>query len=36
MNIELKDKNEKIIELLAELEDVKIQVFARDKSVELQ
>lgn len=36
LNIELKDKNEKIIELLAELEDVKIQVFARDKSIELQ
>jgi len=36
LNIELKDKNEKIIELLVELEDVKIQVFARDKSVELQ
>jgi hypothetical protein len=36
LTFELKDKNEKIIELLAELEDVKIQVFARDKSIELQ
>lgn len=36
MNLDLKDKNEKIFELLAELEDVKIEVFARDKSIELQ
>jgi chromosome segregation ATPase len=36
LNVDLKDKNEKIIELLAEMEDVKIQVFARDKSIELQ
>ena len=36
LNNDLKDKNEKIIELLAEMEDVKIQVFARDKSIELQ
>ena len=36
LNIDLKEKNEKIIELMGELEDVKIQVFARDKSVELQ
>ena len=33
---ELKDKNEKILELLDEIEELKIQVFARDKSVELQ
>ena len=36
LNIDLKEKNEKIIELMGELEDVKIQVFARDKSIELQ
>lgn len=36
MNLDLKDKNEKILELLSELEDVKIEVFARDKSLELQ
>ena len=35
LNLDLKEKNEKIIELMGELEDVKIQVFARDKSVEL-
>lgn len=35
LNLDLKDKNEKLIELMAELEDVKIQVFARDKSIEL-
>ena len=36
MNLDLKDKNEKILELMAELEDVKIEVFARDKSIDLQ
>lgn len=36
LNLDLKEKNEKIIELMGELEDVKIQVFARDKSIELQ
>ena len=35
LNLDLKEKNEKIIELMGELEDVKIQVFARDKSIEL-
>ena len=36
MNIELKEKNEKLLELLEEIEDVRIQVYARDKSIELQ
>ena len=36
MNLELKEKNEKLLELLDELEEVKIQVFARDKSLEFQ
>jgi len=36
LNINLKDKNEKILELLSELEEVKIQVYARDKTIELQ
>lgn len=36
INLELKVKNEKILELLSELEEIKIQVFARDKSIELQ
>jgi len=35
INMELKVKNEKILELLSELEEIKIQVFARDKSIEL-
>lgn len=35
LNLELKDKNEKIIELINEVEEVKIQVFARDKSIQL-
>ena len=36
LNLDLKDKNEKILELLADSEEIKIQVFARDKSIELQ
>ena len=36
MNTEIKDKNEKLLELLDEVEEVKIQVYARDKSIELQ
>ena len=36
LNLDVKDKNEKIIQLLGELEEIKIQVFARDKSIELQ
>ena len=36
LTLEVKDKNEKILELLGELEEIKIQVFARDKSIELQ
>ena len=35
MNQELKDKNEKILELLDEMEEFKIQIYSRDKSVEL-
>ena len=35
LNFDLKDKNSKLLELLSELEDIKIQVFARDKSIEL-
>lgn len=36
LNLELKEKNESILDLLQELEEVKIQVYARDKSVDLQ
>ena len=36
MNNELKNKNMKILEILNDLEDLKIQVYARDKSIELQ
>ena len=32
----MKTKNEKLIDLLTELEEVKVQVYARDKSIELQ
>ena len=34
--MELKDKNEKLLELLDEMEEYKIQIYARDKSIELQ
>ena len=36
LNLDIKTKNEKILEMLNELEEVKIQVYARDKSIELQ
>ena len=36
LNLELKDKNESMLELLDEIEEIKIQVYARDKSIELQ
>lgn len=35
-NMEIKEKNEKLLELLDEMEEIKIQVYARDKSIELQ
>lgn len=36
LSMDVKVKNEKILDLLSELEEIKIQVFARDKSIELQ
>jgi predicted oxidoreductase len=36
INLELKDKNEKLVEMMIELDELKIQVFARDKSIQLQ
>ena len=35
LNIDIKDKNEKIIDLLEQIEDLKINVYSRDKAVEL-
>jgi hypothetical protein len=35
LNIDIKDKNEKILELLEMIEDLKINVYSRDKAVEL-
>ena len=35
LNMELKDKNERLLELLEEQEDLRIQIYARDKSVAL-
>ena len=36
LNMEAKDKNGKILDLLESIEDLKIQVYSRDKSIELQ
>lgn len=36
MNDDMKNKNEKILELLDEMEELKIQIYSRDKSIELQ
>lgn len=36
LNEEINQKNEKFLELLTELDEIKVQVFARDKSIELQ
>lgn len=35
LNMEVKDKNEKILELLEHIEDLKINIYSRDKAVEL-
>lgn len=35
LNIDVKDKNEKILELLETVEDLKIGIYSRDKAVEL-
>ena len=36
MNMEMREKNERMLELLEVIEDLKVQVYARDKSVALQ
>ncbi len=36
MSLEIKEKNERLLEMLEEIEDLKIQIYARDKSVALQ
>ncbi len=36
MNMEMREKNERMLELLEDIEDLKVQVYARDKSVALQ
>ena len=35
LNIDLKNKNEKILELIENIEDLKVQVYSRDKSIQL-
>jgi hypothetical protein len=32
-NVDLKDKNEKILDLLQSIEDFKIEIYSRDKSI---
>jgi hypothetical protein len=34
--MEMREKNERMLELLEDIEDLKVQVYARDKSVALQ
>ena len=36
LNIDMKNKNEKILELIENIEDLKVQVYSRDKAIELQ
>ena len=36
MNKDMYEKNEKILELLEMIEDLKIQIYSRDKTVEIQ
>ena len=36
LNIDMKNKNEKILELIENIEDLKVQVYSRDKALELQ
>ena len=33
LNIDLKNKNLKILELIEQIEDLKVQVYSRDKSL---
>ncbi len=35
MNMDMREKNERMLELLEDIEDLKVQVYARDKSVAL-
>ena len=34
--MDAKDKNEKILELLETIEDLKINIYSRDKTIEIQ
>ena len=34
--MDTKDKNEKILELLETIEDLKINIYSRDKTIEIQ
>jgi len=34
-NVDLKDKNEKILDLLQSIEDFKIEIYSRDKSISI-
>jgi hypothetical protein len=36
MNGDMRLKNEKVLELLSMIEDLKIEIYSRDKTVELQ
>ena len=36
LTMDLNNKNEKILELIENIEDLKVQVYSRDKALELQ
>ena len=35
MNQDLKDKNEKILDLMEQVEDLKVEIYSRDRAIEL-
>ena len=36
LNIDMKNKNEKILDMIETIEDLKVQVYSRDKALQLQ
>lgn len=36
MNVQLRDKNQHIFELLTNIEDLKVDIYSRDKTIDMQ
>ena len=36
LNMEMKDKNEKILDLMENIEDFKVEIYSRDRTIDLQ